>query len=253
MDREELRARAVAANIALERARLIVLSWGNASIVDRDAGLFGIKPSGVPYADLQPSDIVLVSLEDGRVVEGSLRPSSDTPTHLVLYQRFPTIGGIVHTHSPEATAWAQARRPIPCLGTTHADVFDGPVPVTRPLTAEEIARDYEGETGSVIVEWLEAERIDPLHVPGALVAGHGPFTWGSTVEDAVRTAIALEAIAAMARFTLQIEPGARPVEPALREKHFLRKHGPRAYYGQPGPEPGAGPSAARSTDRDGRP
>lgn len=234
MDREELQRRAVAANVAIERAGLIVLSWGNASVVDRDAGLFAIKPSGVPYADLDPSDIVLVSLEDGRVLDGARRPSSDTPTHLVLYRRYPSLGGIVHTHSPEATAWAQARRAIPCLGTTHADVFDGPVPVTRALTAEEIGRDYERETGQVIVEHLDEAGLDPLHVPGVLVAAHGPFTWGPTVEDAVSTAVALEAIAAMARRTLAIAPDAVPVEPALRDKHFGRKHGPRAYYGQPG-------------------
>jgi L-ribulose-5-phosphate 4-epimerase len=236
VDRDELRARAVAANVALDRASLIVLSWGNASLVDRADGLFAIKPSGVPYADLVPSDIVLVSLEDGRVVEGMRRPSSDTPTHLALYRRYPSLGGVVHTHSPEATAWAQARRPIPCLGTTHADVFDGAVPVTRQLTAEEVGRDYEGETGQVIIEHLDAAGIDPLHVPGVLVAAHGPFTWGRTVEDAVSTAIALEAIAGMARRTLAIGPDASPVEPFLREKHFGRKHGPRAYYGQPAPE-----------------
>jgi L-ribulose-5-phosphate 4-epimerase len=239
VDREELRTRAVAANVALDRAGLIVLSWGNASLVDRTAGLFAIKPSGVPYADLIPSDIVLVSLEDGRVVEGTRRPSSDTPTHLALYRRYRSLGGVVHTHSPEATAWAQARRPIPCLGTTHADVFDGPVPLARQLTADQIERDYEGETGAVIIECLDTAGLDPLHVPGVLVAAHGPFTWGSSVEEAVSTAIALEAIAGMARRTLAIAPEAVTVEPELREKHFGRKHGPRAYYGQPAPSAGS--------------
>lgn len=235
MDREELRARAVAANVAIDRAGLVVLAWGNASIVDRESGLFAIKPSGVPYAELAPSDIVLVRLDDGRVADGDRRPSSDTPTHLALYRRYASVGGIVHTHSIEATAWAQARRPIPCLGTTHADVFDGPVPVTRVLTAGEIEDDYEGRTGDVIVEHLDGADLDPLHVPGILVAAHGPFTWGATVEDAVSTAIALEAVAGIARRTLAIAPGAPDLEPALRDKHFGRKHGPRAYYGQPGP------------------
>jgi L-ribulose-5-phosphate 4-epimerase len=245
VDRDELRARTVEANVRLERAGLIVLSWGNASIVDREAGLFAIKPSGVPYADLTPPDIVLVSLEDGRVVDGALRPSSDTPTHLVLYQRYPSLGAVVHTHSPHATAWAQARREIPCFGTTHADVFHGPVPVTRPLTAEEIEGAYERETGRVIVERLDGAGLDPLHVPGVLVAGHGPFTWGPTGEEAVTTAIALEAVAAMALRTLVIAPDAMAVEDALLEKHFTRKHGPRAYYGQPGP-------VGRATSPEGR-
>lgn len=246
MDRDGLRGRAVAANIAIEGAGLVVLSWGNASLVDRDAGLIAIKPSGVPYAELVPSDIVLVGLGDGRVVDGTRRPSSDTPTHLALYRRYPSLGGIVHTHSIEATAWAQARHPIPCLGTTHADVFHGPVPVTRQLTAEEIEGEYEAETGAVIVEHLDAAGLDPLQVPGVLVAAHGPFTWGSTVEEAVATAIALEAIAGIARRTLAIAPGAATVEPALRERHFQRKHGSRAYYGQPvtSAEPAAPASSA---------
>ena len=235
----------MAANVALERAGLIVLSWGNASLVDREAGLFAIKPSGVPYAALVPSDIVLVDLESGQVLDGTRRPSSDTPTHLALYRRYGSLGGIVHTHSLEATAWAQARRPIPCLGTTHADVFDGPVPLTRALTDDEIERDYEGETGTVIIERLDADGLDPLHVPGALVAGHGPFTWGRTVEEAVSTAIALEAIAGMARRTLALSPAAASLEPALREKHFGRKHGPRAYYGQPGSGPSSLPNGGR--------
>ena len=229
----ELCAEVVQANRRLEEAGLVVLSFGNASAVDRTAGVFAIKPSGVPYAQLTPEDIVVVAIEDGRVVQGTLRPSSDTPTHRVLYQRYPALGGMVHTHSPFATAWAQARREIPCFGTTHADSFHGPVPVTRPLSAAEIEGEYEHNTGLVIVERLEAEALDPLHVPGVLVASHGPFTWGQTGADAVTTAIALEAIAAMALRTLAIAPGTPSVEEALRERHFTRKHGPRAYYGQP--------------------
>ena len=162
-----------------------------------------------------------------------MRPSSDTPTHRVLYQRYPSLGGVVHTHSPHATAWAQARREIPCLGTTHADSFHGSVPVTRPLTAAEIEGEYEHNTGLVIVERLDADALDPLHVPGVLVAAHGPFTWGRSGSEAVTTAIALEAIAAMALRTLTIRPDAPAVEEALLERHFTRKHGPHAYYGQP--------------------
>jgi L-ribulose-5-phosphate 4-epimerase len=187
---------------------------------------------------LEPQDLVAVSLSDGRVVEGSLRPSSDTPTHLVLYRRFEEIGGVVHTHSSFTSAWAQAGRAIPCLGTTHADHFDGPVPVTRELTEREIVGDYEAETGEVIVETLQDLGLDPMHMPAALVASHGPFTWGADALEAATNAVALEVVAAMASRTLELAPSIGPIADALRARHFGRKHGPDAYYGQPG---GGGP------------
>ncbi|MGZ6268316.1 MAG: L-ribulose-5-phosphate 4-epimerase AraD [Candidatus Limnocylindrales bacterium] len=220
------------ANRELALAGLVTLSFGNASGVDRAAGLMVIKPSGVPCREVQAADLVVVALDDGRVVEGTLRPSSDTPTHLVLYRRFPGIGGVVHTHSSMASAWAQAERSIPCFGTTHADHFHGPVPVTRRLTAAEIQGDYEHETGCVIAETFETLGLDPLEAPGALVASHGPFTWGADAAGAVTNAIALEAIAAMALRTIELRPGAEPIARELLERHFQRKHGPAAYYGQ---------------------
>jgi L-ribulose-5-phosphate 4-epimerase len=210
----------------------VTLSFGNASGVDRAAGVLLIKPSGVPYEALRPEDLVAVALDDGRIVEGRLRPSSDTPTHLVLYQHFPDIGGVVHTHSTEASAWAQAGRSIPPLGTTHADHFHGPVPVTRPLTAGEIEGEYEAATGQVIVETFDEAGIAPLEMPAVLVANHGPFTWGSDPKAAVENAIALEMIAAMATRALLLTPGLAPVSEALLERHFSRKHGSGAYYGQ---------------------
>jgi L-ribulose-5-phosphate 4-epimerase len=228
----DLREQVLLANQALVRAGLVTLSFGNASGVDRAAGVLVIKPSGVPYDELRPEDMVVVSLEDGRVVEGDLRPSSDTPTHLILYRRFPEIGGVVHTHSTAATAWAQAGRPIPLLGTTHADHFHGAVPVTRHLTRTEVAGEYETETGAVIVETLERLGLHADEMPAALVASHGPFTWGNDAGDAVDNAIALEAVAAMATQTLAINPHIEPVASYLRERHFQRKHGPNAYYGQ---------------------
>jgi L-ribulose-5-phosphate 4-epimerase len=229
----DLRARVAAANIALDAAGLVTLSFGNASGVDRDAGVLVIKPSGVAYASLRAEDMVVVALDDGRVVEGSLRPSTDTPTHRLLYREFPDIGGVVHTHSPEATAWAQAGRPIPCLGTTHADYFRGEVPISRPLDSTEIGADYEWETGRVIVESLRAQGRGPDDAPGVLVAGHGPFTWGASPEAAVDAAVALEAIAAMAFRTLLINAAAEEIGEDLLARHFDRKHGPGAYYGQP--------------------
>jgi L-ribulose-5-phosphate 4-epimerase len=220
-------------NQQIVRAGLVVLTFGNASAVDRAAGVMAIKPSGVDYDALTPDDIVVLSLKDGRVVEGNKRFSSDTPTHLHLYQNFPNIGGIVHTHSIQATAWAQAGREIPCLGTTHADHCYGPVPVTRMLSAKEIQGEYELNTGKIIVERFTKGRLNPDHVPMVLVAGHAPFVWGATAAKALENAVALEAMAAMALHTLALKPTARPIPPALLDKHFLRKHGAKAYYGQP--------------------
>jgi len=220
------------ANQGLVRAGLVTLSFGNASGVDRARGVLLIKPSGVPYDDLLPEHIVTVRLADGGVAEGDLRPSSDTPTHLALYRRFPEIGGIVHTHSTEATAWAQARHPIPPFGTTHADHFHGPVPVTRPLRDDEVAGDYEALTGAVIIEALETAGFDAVEMPAILVASHGPFTWGPDALTATENAIALAAVAAMARRTLALRPDAAPVSQALLDRHYRRKHGSTAYYGQ---------------------
>lgn len=226
----ELKERVCAANRRLVTEGLVVETFGNASAVDRGAGVVIIKPSGVSYEDLRPAHMVAVSLADGAVVEGTLRPSSDTPTHLVLYRSFPDIGGIVHTHSLHATAWAQARREVPALGTTHADYFHGPVPCTRLMTVAEIRGDYEANTGHVIVERFA--RLDPMSHPGVLVAAHGPFAWGRSVEEAVHHAVILEYLARLAGETLCIDPAARPMQPALLAKHFRRKHGPGAYYGQ---------------------
>ena len=232
-----LRKAVYEANRALVDAGLVTLSFGNASAVDRKAGVIVIKPSGVPYDRMSPADMVTVGLEDGRQVAGDLRPSSDTPTHLALYRRYPDIGGVVHTHSPFASAWAQAGREIPCLGTTHADHFAGPVPVSRPMTDGEVAGDYERETGDVIAETLDRLHLDPLAMPAVLVASHGPFTWGRDAAEAVMNAIALEAVAALAYRTFALEPGVGPIGDALRQRHFRRKHGPEAYYGQSEPPP----------------
>jgi L-ribulose-5-phosphate 4-epimerase len=229
---EELRERVAEAHRAIVRAGLVVLTFGNASGADRDAGVMAIKPSGVPYDDLTAEDILVLDLESGEVVAGEGRPSSDTPTHLVLYRAFAGVGGIVHTHSPLATAWAQAQRELPCFGTTHADHFDGAVPVTRQLSPEEIDGDYERLTGEVIVEAFA--ELDPLARPAALVASHGPFAWGPDVDTAVENAIALEATAATAAWTELLRAGAGPIGDDLRRRHFSRKHGPAAYYGQPG-------------------
>jgi L-ribulose-5-phosphate 4-epimerase len=229
----ELRERVLRANLAIVEAGLVTLTFGNASAVDRDAGVMAIKPSGVGYGELDPSAIVLVDLASGEVVEGALRPSSDAPTHLVLYRAFGDVGGIVHTHSTFATAWAQAARELPCFGTTHADHFDGAVPVTRALTETEIADAYEVETGNVIVETIRACGVDPLDVPAVLVHSHGPFVWGAGVEKAVENAIALEAVAELALHTLALAPAAPGIDRALLAKHFGRKHGAGAYYGQP--------------------
>jgi L-ribulose-5-phosphate 4-epimerase len=227
-----LRERVLEANLALGRAGLVVLTWGNASAVDRAAGVVAIKPSGVSYERLAAADIAVVDLATG-AVDGDRRPSSDTPTHLALYRAWPEVGGIVHTHSAYATSWAQALREIPCLGTTHADHFDGAVPVTRALTAAEIEGEYERETGDVIVETLADLGRKPLEMPAVLVASHAPFTWGPSVEAAVENAIALEAVAAGAFRSLALAGGLGPVPAELLRKHFSRKHGASAYYGQP--------------------
>ena len=228
----ELREQVWRANQALVRAGLVALSFGNASGVDREAGVLLIKPSGVPYDVLRPEDLVAVSLVDGRVVEGDLRPSSDTPTHLLLYQRYPEIGGVVHTHSTAATAWAQAGRSIPPLGTTHADHFHGAVPVTRRMIESEVAGEYERETGAVIIETLDRLGLGAGEMPAALVASHGPFTWGPDAESAADNATALEAVATMAAQAYLLNPDVQPIDDYLLERHFRRKHGPGAYYGQ---------------------
>jgi L-ribulose-5-phosphate 4-epimerase len=230
-----LRDAVLRANLAIVRAGLVTLSFGNASAVDREAGILLIKPSGVPYDALRAEHLVAVALDDGRIVEGDLRPSSDTPTHLALYRHFPLIAGVVHTHSPAATAWAQARRPIPPFGTTHADHFHGPVPVTRALADVEVDGAYEAETGAVIIETLAMLGLEALEMPAILVASHGPFTWGVDADSAVVHAIALEAVASMASGTLALDPDARPMSSALLERHYRRKHGATAYYGQPRP------------------
>ena len=229
---EELKREAYEANLALPRHGLINLTFGNASAIDRAKGIFAIKPSGVDYTALTPDDMVLVDL-DGNIAEGKLRPSSDTPTHRKLFLAFAEIGGVVHTHSTSATSFAQAGREIPIFGTTHADYFNGNVPVTRKMTPTEIGGGaYEWETGNVIVERFTSGRLDPLDFPGILVNRHAPFTWGKTVAKAVEVAVAVECIADMALRSLQLEPGLATIEPALLAKHFKRKHGPGAYYGQ---------------------
>jgi L-ribulose-5-phosphate 4-epimerase len=228
----DLRETVWRANLALVRSGLVTLSFGNASGVDREAGVMVIKPSGVPYDVLQPEQLVVVSLESGDVVEGDLRPSSDTPTHLRLYRAYPEIGGVVHTHSTCATSWAQAGRSIPALGTTHADHFHGAVPVTRQMTDSEVAGDYEAETGSVIVETLERLELSAGEMLAVLVASHGPFTWGRDAQEAADNATALEAVATMAIRTLVLDPQVQPMAQYLLERHFRRKHGPGAYYGQ---------------------
>jgi L-ribulose-5-phosphate 4-epimerase len=217
------------ANLDLVRHGLVVLTFGNASGIDRRRGLVAIKPSGVDYDGMRPEDMVLVGL-DGRVVGSRLRPSSDMPTHLELYRAFPEIGGIVHAHSPAATAFAQARRPIPCLGTTHADHFAGPVPVTRLLRKAEVEADYEAATGRVIVERFAG--LDPADIPAVLVAGHGPFCWGGTPRAAVHNAVSLELIASMALAAKRLDPRLSALPSYIQRKHHDRKHGPRAYYGQ---------------------
>lgn len=226
---DELRREVLEANLELVRRGLVVSSFGNASGIDRAAGRVVIKPSGVPYDQLTAETLVVTDLE-GQVVEGRLRPSSDLPTHIALYRAFPGIGGVAHTHSRHATAWAQAGREIPCLGTTHADYFPGPVPVTEPMTAAEIRAAYEWNTGQVIVRRFAA--LNPSHVAAVLVHGHAPFCWGPSPAAAAHLAHLLEEIAALAAITVAINPAVEPIPAVLRDKHFKRKHGPDAYYGQ---------------------
>ncbi|MBN1942824.1 MAG: L-ribulose-5-phosphate 4-epimerase AraD [Phycisphaerae bacterium] len=227
---EELKEQVCRANLRLAAEGLVMQTWGNVSGVDRDGGFVVIKPSGVPYDEMKPEHMVVVSLETGEVAEGDLRPSSDTPTHRVLYRALAGVGGVVHAHSLYATAWAQSRREIPCLGTTHADFCFGPIPCTRQLKPEEIAEDYEANTGKVIAERFAS--LDLKHTPAVLVAEHGPFAWGAGPDEAVTAAVTLEQVARLASETLRIDPSPRPIPRELQEKHFLRKHGPDAYYGQ---------------------
>lgn len=226
---EQLKAEVCEANLQLARHSLVTLTWGNVSGINGDRTLIVIKPSGVGYEALGSDEMVVVDIE-GNVVQGELRPSSDTPSHLVLYKHFSRVGGITHTHSSRATAFAQARREIPCLGTTHADHFFGPVPVTRPLTVEEVESDYETNTGRVIVERFAD--VDPVQMPAVLAAGHGPFTWGATAAESVKNAVALEAVARMAIDTTALNEDVGPLEDYVLNKHYRRKHGSNAYYGQ---------------------
>ena len=226
---ESLREQVLEANLELVRRGLVLYTFGNASGISRQEGLIAIKPSGVPYEQLTPEQIGVVDLA-GNIVEGNLRPSSDLHTHVELYRQCPTIGGVAHTHSEFATAWAQARRSIPCFGTTHADYFKGPVPVTDPLTPDEIQNDYEKNTGIAICRILD--KADPMACPAALVAGHAPFCWGADVAEAAHKAVILEYVAKMACRTLSARSDASPLQQELQDKHHLRKHGPGAYYGQ---------------------
>ena len=226
---DELRDQVLAANLALPKHGLVTLTWGNVSGIDRASGLVVIKPSGVSYDEMTEDDLVVVDL-DGNIVDGERRPSTDTPTHLTLYRAFAQIGGIAHSHSTWATAWAQAHKEVPVLGTTHADLTAHPIPLTRPLTEAEIEDDYEGATGVALVEAVSERGADQL--PCALVRGHGPFSWGDSPEAALENAVTLEEVAHMALLSSLLDPGIPPLADAVRAKHFERKHGPRAYYGQ---------------------
>jgi L-ribulose-5-phosphate 4-epimerase len=225
----KLREEVLEANLELVRQGLVLYTFGNASGISREDDLVVIKPSGVPYEEMKPEHLVVTDLQ-GKTVQGSLRPSSDLPTHLVLYRAFPTIGGVTHTHSQYATAWAQARRPVPCFGTTHADYFHGPIPVTAVMRNEEVAAEYEKNTGDVIVRALAG--TDPAATPGILVANHGPFAWGPNATAAAHNAVIMEAIARTAYFTVTLNPAAEAIGSVLHDKHYLRKHGANAYYGQ---------------------
>ena len=228
---EQLKKEVYEANMELPKRGLITYTWGNVSGIDRESGYFVIKPSGVDYDKLSPEDMVVVDLE-GNVVEGKYKPSSDTPTHLELYKKYPEIGGVVHTHSPNATAWAQAGRSIPLYGTTHADYFFGSIPCARSLTKEEIEGDYEKNTGLVIIETFETQGLNPMYTPGVLCTNHGPFTWGKDAAEAVHNAVVLEEVAKMSTTTELINPKVHQAPDTIRDKHFFRKHGANAYYGQ---------------------
>ena len=228
---EELKERVFRANLDLVRHNLVIFTWGNVSGIDREKGLVVIKPSGVDYDSMKASDMVVVDLKTGETVEGELNPSSDTPTHLILYRTYPDIGGIVHTHSTYATAWAQAGKDIPNIGTTHSDYYHNDIPCTGDMTEKEIKGDYELETGNVIVKRLNQGNINPMHTPGALVKNHGPFAWGKNPDNAVYNAVVMEQVAKMAYLSFAINPETS-MNPLLVEKHFSRKHGPNAYYGQ---------------------
>lgn len=228
---EKLKQEVYEANLELPKRGLVTYTWGNVSGIDRESGLFVIKPSGVEYEELKPEDLVVMDL-NGNKVEGKLNPSSDTKTHLELYKAFPEIGGIVHTHSLHAVAWAQSRRDIPCYGTTHADYFYGDIPCARNLTQEEIDEDYELNTGKVIVETFRTRNINPMYVPAVICSNHGPFTWGKDAAQAVYHAVVLEEVARMVMLTEQNNPHVGPAPQSIQDKHFMRKHGPNAYYGQ---------------------
>lgn len=229
---EQLKEQVLEANLALPRYGLVTFTWGNVSAVDRERGVIVIKPSGVEYDVMTADDMVVVDLASGKVVEGSKKPSSDTPTHLELYREFKEIGGIVHTHSRHATTWAQACRDLPAFGTTQADYFYGTIPCTRLMQDAEIQGEYELETGKVIVETFRTRNIDPMQVPAALVASHGPFAWGKDADNAVHNAVVLEEVAYMNLFSLQLTPNLPDMQQTLLDKHYLRKHGKNAYYGQ---------------------
>ncbi|MBO4635945.1 MAG: L-ribulose-5-phosphate 4-epimerase [Clostridiales bacterium] len=228
---EELKQKVYLANIELPKRKLVTFTWGNVSGIDREKGLIVIKPSGVEYAEMTADNMVVLDL-DGNRIEGDLNPSSDTPTHIELYKAFKDIGGVVHTHSPEATSWAQAGRDIPLYGTTHADYFYGPIPCARSLTPEEIGGEYEKNTGLVIIETFNTRNIDPNYTPGVLCTNHGVFSWGKDPNEAVHNSVVMEEVARMALRTELLNPGLSPAPDCLRDKHFFRKHGANAYYGQ---------------------
>jgi L-ribulose-5-phosphate 4-epimerase len=231
MDTKKLAEEVLEANLALVEHHLVVFTWGNASAIDRESGVVVIKPSGVPYREMKASDMTLVDL-DGKVLQGAYKPSSDTPTHLELYRHFSSIGGIVHTHARWSTIWAQSCRDIPPYGTTHADYFYGGIPCMRKLASDEIRTNYELNTGKVIVEGFRQRNLDPVAIPGALIAGHGPFAWGVNASDAVHNAVVMEECAMMSAWTELVNPKIQPIEQELLDKHYFRKHGRKAYYGQ---------------------
>lgn len=228
---EELKREVFEENLELVEKKLVIYTWGNVSGIDRESKIFAIKPSGVDYDIMKSDDMVLIDLE-GKKIEGKYKPSSDTPTHIELYKAFPEIGAIVHTHSSYATSWAQARKDIPAFGTTHADYFYGDIPCARALTKEEIKNDYEKNTGLVIIETLKERNINPMDIPGIIIASHGPFAWGKDSRQAVYNAVVLEELSKMAYRTIQINPNIKSVEKYLLDKHYFRKHGKNAYYGQ---------------------